>query len=355
MEKIIIKPIYWFILFLIIISACAIGVFLDGEMQGAMIQAEQQEEQEEEIVKDVRELVEKTTSNKQFIQAAASLDLITGDNFANTDIDNDGENEIIFILPDYLNMDYSTLYIIDQVEGKFILAKYIMEELAYFDSPDSLFKPPRPLKILDITGDEIPEILLFLNSGRWGANLYVFSYYSQQLKELFSVDYPVVYPEFIFTDQNYNGILEIKVLGEYGYVPFGPSCNACQRMQGEEIFEYNPKEKIFKSLSLKYLDIPGTFYYFLGDIKKLGFEHSVFQDWSEQAREKFQPALEDILQGGISVFHLLGDENGRIPRITGQGKTELTLQLFYKRDFPIYEAMFKKINNAWEVVSFEEE
>ena len=123
-------------------------------------------------------------------------------------------------------------------------------------------------------------------------------------------------------------------------------------MEGEEVFEYNPEKKTFESLGLKYFDIPGAFYYFLEDIKRLGFEHFVFQAWSEQEREQFQPALEDILQDRIFVFHLLGDEDGRIPRVTGQGKIELTLQLFYKRDFPVYEAGFKKIDNKWAVASF---
>lgn len=154
------------------------------------------------------DLVDNMKSNKQFLEAMQVFDFIknipTGErNIQTDDIDNDGENEIVFIRKDVLNQEYIVMMIIDKIDGKFkILEKKIDEGYDGY------------LKLLDVTNDLQPEILLFMSQGRGGYPLYVYQYLkNKELQEIFHSEFSL-FPDYTFSDLDHDGKIEIKMQGE---------------------------------------------------------------------------------------------------------------------------------------------
>ena len=154
------------------------------------------------------ELVDRMKSNEQFLKAMQVFDFIkntqTGErNIQTGDIDNDGENEIVFVRRDVLNRDYISIMIIDKIDNKF----KIME-----DKIDGGYDAYT--KLLDVTSDLQPEILLFMSQGRGGYPLSIYQYLdNKKLQRIFESEY-ALFPEYTFPDLDRNGLIEIEMEGE---------------------------------------------------------------------------------------------------------------------------------------------
>lgn len=150
------------------------------------------------------------TELKEFIYAASTLGLFYPSNGTLADLDGDARNEVVLLQRDALNVDRIILKVIDFQE-KTKVTDYPIER-SYFSSQNSSLTPPNPLKVLDLTGDTLPEIILFLSPGREGADLYIFRYRPGHLTLVLQKD-ELTYPEFTFTDTDNNGRLEIIIEG----------------------------------------------------------------------------------------------------------------------------------------------
>ena len=320
------------------------------------------------------ELAKHMQSREQFIEAATVLGIIYAGNFSHSDVDGDGENEIVMIIPDYLNRTYMTLSVIDNISGNFEMIEQRIRR-SYFNAPDSIY-PMRPLHIMDLTGDEVPEIALFLSGGRWGGHLHVFSYHNGILKQRFQTEDVYAYPEYTFTDQNKNSILEIHLSGEkFDVIPFNIECMACQHIEVEEIFEYNPRKDNFEMTKQSYLGIPGTMHYALIDIAKQGLNHPLLRDWTKDAKDGFAYTLKKLdTEVNNGIFYTVDG----MP-VLDEGKDEVLLQLkghlraedivlrpnetqdksdkqlLYYANSPVYEAQFIKDKEQWNLVHFAEQ
>ncbi len=144
------------------------------------------------------DLVENMKDNEQFLDAVSVFDFIDP---KVGDIDNDGENEIVFILQDILNHDFIKIFVIDKIDNKFQL---IEKEMDAYDGH---------IELKDITGDLIPEIVSFITFGRYGYPLFVYQYKNKELAEIFKDQY-IEFPEYTFSDLDGNGKMEIRVIGE---------------------------------------------------------------------------------------------------------------------------------------------
>lgn len=148
-------------------------------------------------------------NNKEFTYAASTLGILYSGNWELADVDGDQENEIAILQRDALNVKYIILKVIDfQEESR--VTSYKLEGLGYFSSPNSSGVGLAPVKTLDLTGDTIPEIVLFLSPGRGGARLFAFQYQPANLKLLLKKD-DLLYPEYTFSDVDKDGVLEIVV------------------------------------------------------------------------------------------------------------------------------------------------
>ncbi|MDP3043356.1 MAG: hypothetical protein Q8N21_03060 [bacterium] len=145
-------------------------------------------------------LVENMRDNKHFLVAVNSLGITDAFNFI--DIDNDGENEIIFSLYNPLNRDFVALSVIDKVDNKF---KAIEKRINYGHGSH--------IAIMDLTGDLIPEIAFFVSFGKGGDSLFVYQYKNREIAEIFN-NQDFDYAEYTFSDINLNNRMEIKIEGE---------------------------------------------------------------------------------------------------------------------------------------------
>lgn len=156
-------------------------------------------------------LAKTLSNNREFTDAGRTLGIIYPGNWELADLDGDQENEVIVLQRDALNVKHIVLKIIDFQEGPRVVT-YKLEGLGYFASPNSSGGGLAPIKTLDLTGDTIPEIIIFLSPGRNGAQLFVFQYQSGNLKLLLKKD-NLSYPEYTFSDADNDGVLEIIVRG----------------------------------------------------------------------------------------------------------------------------------------------
>ncbi|MDP2736800.1 MAG: hypothetical protein Q8O59_03450, partial [bacterium] len=179
------------------------------------------------------ELVDYMKSNEQFLKAMRVFDFMkntqTGErNIQTGDIDNDGENEIVFIRRDVLNNDYIIIVIIDKIEGKFKLIEEKMDE--GYDGY---------VKLLDVTNDLQPEILLFMSQGRGGYPLSIYQYSeSKKLQKIFESEFSL-FPEYTFSDLDRDGLIEIKMEGELR------DAVKSYHAQVEKIYEYDKEKNNF--------------------------------------------------------------------------------------------------------------
>ncbi|MBU0619521.1 MAG: hypothetical protein V1768_02090 [Patescibacteria group bacterium] len=170
-------------------------------------------------------LVENMRDNQHFLNAAGYL---YSPMLHVRDIDNDGENEIIFSLYDPLNRDHIFLVIVDKINNKFQTIEKKMNGGygAY-------------LQLLDVTNDLQPEILLFMTQGRSGYPLYIYQYLeNKELKQIFHSEFSL-FPKFTFSDLDNDGLMEIKMQGEL------KDAMKSYRANVEIIHEYDKKTNSF--------------------------------------------------------------------------------------------------------------
>jgi len=148
-------------------------------------------------------LVENIRSNKQFLDAVKVFDFW---NPKVGDIDNDGENEVVFVRKDILNHDFIVISIIDKINGQFRL---IEKQIAAYDGR---------IELKDLTGDLIPEIVAFISFGRYGYPLFIYQYENAKMAQIFNDEY-IEYPEYTFSDLDDDGKMEIRVIGEESKAP----------------------------------------------------------------------------------------------------------------------------------------
>jgi hypothetical protein len=154
-------------------------------------------------------LAETLANDKEFTYAASTLGILYPNNWELTDADGDQNNEVVILQRDALNVTYTMLKVVDFQEDLRVTS-YKLEGFGYFSSPNSSGVGLAPIKTLDLTGDAIPEIVLFLSSGRGGAKLFVFQYYPDGLKPFFKKE-DLNYPEYVFADTDGDGVVEILV------------------------------------------------------------------------------------------------------------------------------------------------
>lgn len=153
-------------------------------------------------------LANTVSTNKEFTLAGETLGILYPSNWKLIDIDGDGENEAIVLQRDVYSPDFILLKVIDFQNSSRITSYTLNEQ--YFSSTNS--SSSDPLDLRDITGDGIPEIVIFASAGKGGAHLYIFQYRQNKLELIFKKD-NLFYPEYIFSDINNDGILEIIVEG----------------------------------------------------------------------------------------------------------------------------------------------
>lgn len=151
-----------------------------------------------------------TFSNQEFTQAGEILGIIYPGNWELSDLDNDQENEVVVLQRDAFNPSYTILKVVDFQNDARVVSRTLEE--GYLSSPNSSGGGLKSLESLDLTGDAIPEIILFLSPGRGGAKLHVFQYQLGNLKLLLKKD-DLLYSEYIFSDVDRDGILEIIAKG----------------------------------------------------------------------------------------------------------------------------------------------
>lgn len=156
-------------------------------------------------------LAKTLSNNQEFTDAGRTLGIIYSGNWELADVDGDQENEVVILQRDPLNVKYTVLEIVDFQEEPRVTS-YKLEGLGYFSSPNSSGGGLAPIKTLDLTGDAIPEIVLFLSSGRNGAQFFVFQYQLGNLKLILKKD-NLSYPEYTFSDADNDRVLEIIVRG----------------------------------------------------------------------------------------------------------------------------------------------
>lgn len=183
------------------------------------------------------EIIAKSRSIHAFQEVIEPFDLIDAHNSFYDDLDNDGESELAVVLMDPLNREYLTVFIVDQKDDFLHVVKARLERPYVNGTP----------RVIDLTNDGIPEIVVFSTGGRQDIQAYVFQYTRGELKKLLSIERGYLHARIIFTDQNGNHIPEIMVRGEQ----YGDECMACNHAPIEEVFEYDVELKKFILLSSK--------------------------------------------------------------------------------------------------------
>lgn len=169
-------------------------------------------------------IVENMKNNKHFLSAMNSLG--ANNDFYLRDIDNNGENEISFLMYDPLNRDSVTLSVIDKIDNSFSLIEKNIKwaHNGYFD-------------IADLTGDLKPEIILYYSYGKGGSKMAIYQYNEYHFEEIFKNE-ELMYPEYTISDVDLDGKVEIKIKG-------APQDITDYQEQVEKIYEYNQKQQEF--------------------------------------------------------------------------------------------------------------
>ena len=172
-----------------------------------------------------------------FMEAVQALDIVNAHNFSYDDLDNDGTPELVAVLMDFLNHEYLDVLVVDSRDNGLTITRTELDR-PYIGGP---------LRIIDLTGDVIPEIVVFSGGGRQDVQAYIFQYRNGLLTLLFPIERNYLRADFIYSDQNGNHIPEIIVRGEQ----YGGECMACDHPRIEEVFEYEPSSETFVLLSSK--------------------------------------------------------------------------------------------------------
>ena len=242
------------------------------------------------------DLIKHMKNNEQFLEAVRPFDFFKGIETVGIevrDIDNDGENELIFIEKDILNSDYIKLIIVDKINGKFQIVEQKIEDMVY-----------GRIDTMDLTGDLRPEIVLFAQNHRWGERLFIYQYLDNKIIKLLFKHSATIYPIYTFSDTNKNNKVEIKIEGrQFDINPIGPDCSACNHTKVEEIYEYQPADNNFILVDKKYFGISGALYNTLQKIIKQGMSHKIFANWSIEDKQNFSYIIQNLKRYGTqSLF-----------------------------------------------------
>jgi|GEM_PF-6584933 len=171
---------------------------------------------------------------RAFLEAARSLEIVRIDNSFSDDLDNDGDAEVAIVLEDYLNREYLDVAVVDFFGQRLRMVR------------KRLFRPytDLPPRAVDVTGDAVPEILVFASGGRQDLQAYIFQYKDGEIHQIFSLDRDYLRADITVADTNGNQIPDITVTGEQ----YGDECMACEHKRIREVFEYNEKTRTFDLL-----------------------------------------------------------------------------------------------------------
>lgn len=184
----------------------------------------------------LREILAKSKKIENFMAVMRELDVINAYNSSLGDFDNDGTNELLIILNDPLNHNYLEVLVVDPSDNTLRLAQTLI------DRPYS-GGPPR---VVDVTGDAVAELVVFSSGGRQDTQAFIFQYANNELRKLLEITNAHTNVDFLFADQNKNGIPDIKVKGVRV-----DTCIGCVPVTIEEVFEYDKKQKKFNTLIYK--------------------------------------------------------------------------------------------------------
>lgn len=189
------------------------------------------------LEKYINDLVAHIASPKQLLEILTTMDLLEPHTWEYQDIDNDGEKELVLVDLDMAGHNFLDLMVIDVIDGVMESFSKRFEDYQYFGSPDSALSPLRPLRLLDITGDLIPEILIFGSWGRMGTRLRIVQYDNGVIEDKeFVRDF--TYPVYTFYDVDNDGVLEISVSGD-DPCSFGVYEYSCGSMYRDAIIKYD--------------------------------------------------------------------------------------------------------------------
>ncbi|MDP4011701.1 MAG: hypothetical protein Q8P72_05770 [Candidatus Roizmanbacteria bacterium] len=303
------------------------------------------------------------------------MDLLDSTNSATGDFDNDGQNEIAIVVPDYLNREYTMLMVIDKVEGGFKLDQRKIP-LGYLSSAISSTKHEGAIETRDLTGDAIPELLVFASNWRWGARLYTFTYSQGKINQLFALNDAYNHPTFTFSDQNNNRITEIHATGEkLGLMAYDFECNACLHVRVKDVYEYQPETQSFLQTEKKYYGHAGALTTFLEEVGEFQYDHPLLQHWAVDKKKRFSYILDQLEESGVSSLFESTDPQQYSSKeerdiVTVQLRRPMKLsdlavreeessnekerRLSYYISSPAYEVVIKKSGGEWKVTAFDE-
>lgn len=185
----------------------------------------------------IDDLVAHIASPQELLEITNFMNLLEPHTWEYQDIDNDGKKELVFVDLDMLNHEFLDVVVVDVIDGKMTKVSKRFEDYQYFGSPDSALSPLRPLRLLDITGDLIPEILIFGSWGRMGTRLHIAQYGNGIIEDKeFVRDF--TYPVYTFYDTDHDGVLDISVSGE-DPCNFGTYAYSCGSMYKDAIIKYD--------------------------------------------------------------------------------------------------------------------
>lgn len=184
--------------------------------------------------KYIPDILARSRSIRAFLEAVEPLDLINASNSFFDDFDNDGSAEFLAVMTDYLNHEHLEIIVVDEKGDSLHVARTRIPKQYNGGAP----------RILDLTGDAIPEIVVFSSGGRQDIQVYAYQYIQGELKQVLSLERNYLRSDIIFTDQNHNYLPEIRIKGER----FGDECMACDHEKIDESFEYNLRTGQFKQI-----------------------------------------------------------------------------------------------------------
>lgn len=191
----------------------------------------------------IDDLVAQITTSKKLLEIMDIMDILEPNTWEHQDIDNDGEKEIVIVDLDMLNHRFLDVKVIDVAGDGMVSYTKRFEDYQYFGSPDSMLIPDRPLRLLDITGDTVPEILVFGSWGRMGTRLRILQYKNGVIEDKEFVN-DFTYPVYTFYDIDNDGVLEISASGD-DPCNYGTFAYSCDSMYKDAIIKYDKKTDSF--------------------------------------------------------------------------------------------------------------
>lgn len=185
-------------------------------------------------------LLEAINDIDHFSTAIRSLGLFREESWTKVDIDGDGRTEVLALVKDWEGRDPIQLLIVKKVGADLLPNYYRIRGVEYIYDQ---------LKVTDITGDSLPEILVFAGLWRGGANLYAFNFTDGKISQVFKKD-NIFYPTYTFRDVDSDDVLEIIVEGySSGPMPAFFKCPPCKEEKVRQVIKFIKEEESFKVIS----------------------------------------------------------------------------------------------------------